>query len=140
LTYYRAINEDYSQEFVSNLRDFGIYTLSSKASTKVIELFWANNIMEDSLREKIQKYIERVASINLLISNFNTAHPRYEKYDPDIEKKNKQDIKDFLSGLTKNSDCKEIIRRSYQPWNIWWLIRDNAMYESINIEPPFKPT
>jgi hypothetical protein len=76
---WRDINEEYSPKIVSNLRSFGVPQLSSTASSKILELFRADNVMEKSLREHIQGYIKCVTNINILIADLNKEYPRIIK-------------------------------------------------------------
>ncbi|MEW5940461.1 MAG: hypothetical protein AB1750_12400, partial [Chloroflexota bacterium] len=129
---WKEISDINSRDYLSYMQRYGIYRLSLTATKQVLEFFAANNNMENSLRKHFQEYIERVNSINNLISEFNQNHQIREKDESAKEKKVEQKFVTFLLDLTTETVYTEIIKHAHQAWDIWLLIRDNSDYESKN--------
>jgi hypothetical protein len=133
---WKGVKTNYTEEDLSALSDFGIPRLRLKASEKLIEFYWADNISENSLRGRLKEQIKLVRMANSRIDKFYESHPRLEKYDKDLRTSRFREIKQFLSRLSNSPTCKKISRFATHRYDIWLLIRDNAQYESINLERP----
>ncbi len=127
---WKEIRENYSSDHISSLRNSGVLHLSLVASNKLIEFLHGQNPFEEQQREYLREYIECVTKINTQIEFFNKEHPRLEKYNAEIEHKTREEIKDFLTGLTTQKEYMEIIKNSRTPWRFWELININSEYES----------
>jgi len=111
----------------------GIPQLTSGSIDQLLGFFKAHNPFEKSLRTQINRYKDQVTKINLEIQGFNKCHPRPEDSAKEIVDNRKQEIKIFLEELSRSTISQDAIKSSRRFYDIWWLIRDNFLYDSINI-------
>jgi hypothetical protein len=112
-------------EFKAYLLYVGVPLLSDKAAKRMIDRYDVGKGWETSYQQMTHQYIQEIAYLNSMITDFNAKYPHAKPMQDNITA-HWEVIKDLMSELSRTSSADSILRlpTTNEMTNLWLIIRD----------------